>query len=237
MTKQTNDLKGSRRGGFYFKDGRPYASVTTILHETIKNPALEYWQMKQVYLAMFKDPTISQKDAMAAPSLSSGPAANRGTTVHDLVEAYDNNPEVKTTEEYEGYLQAYREFKKEMQVEVIRNEQSLFSEKYGYAGTLDKIVRLKEHKNLVLVDVKTSKDIYDDFYLQLSAYKNMVIENGLKKEIDIAVLRLDAKGRYYFAYGDYDFDAFLAVKKVWEWKHRNKLKEIGYLGGDEKNDQ
>lgn len=227
-----NDLKDNRRGGFYFKNTIPYVSVTTVLNETVKNYPLEYWQMRQVYLSMVKNPSQNEKEALSAPYSESRIAMDRGTTVHDLVEAYDNNNAVKTTEKYQGYLEAYKKFISDYQVKVLRNEESIFSEKYHYAGTLDKIVKVKNSDRLVILDVKTSKSIYDEYFLQLSAYKNACIENRLVKEADIAVIRLTDKGNYGFAYGDYDLETFLAIKKIWEWKNKDKLLKVGYLERD-----
>ena len=73
-------------------------------------------------------------------------------------------------------------------------EQRLWSDEYGYAGTVDLICKYTSHNpycvrgherefkdDLVIVDYKTSRDIYDDYFLQLAAYTHAFYERtGVK---------------------------------------------------------
>ena len=73
-------------------------------------------------------------------------------------------------------------------VETIANEIVVFSDIHGYAGTVDWVVRLTpkpEGKNPLklggptpyVVDFKTSKQVWKEYELQVSAYR-MALENG-----------------------------------------------------------
>jgi len=224
-----------RRGGFYFLNDRPYVSVTTVL-EIIDKPALRWWFGQQVYLAMLKNPSLSQKEALSAPYRTSDKAKNRGTTVHSIVEAYKKGVfdiDKKVIADYSGYAKAFKKWVKETNAKVLDNERSVVSEKYKYAGTLDLLAVLNGNKIPTIVDIKTGKDIYPEAFLQLSAYKQALVENkGIDEACDISVLLLKEDGTYKYEVGHYDFEAFLACKKIWENKYRKTLLKIGYLKED-----
>src|SRR3990167_11200386 len=85
-----------RRGGLYFIDKRPYVSVTNIL-KILDKPALTYWYGREVYRAFAFDPTLDEKTALAAPYQKRDKAADRGSTVHSIIESYKHTKEhIKT---------------------------------------------------------------------------------------------------------------------------------------------
>lgn len=228
-----NNLKGNRRGGFYFKGNEPYLSTTEIL-KIIAKPALAYWYGQEVFYAMVKDPTIDEKTALSAPYASSRSAMSRGTTVHSIVEAYK-----ATGLELEGippdfhlYAQAFYQFMKDHSVEIIEQEKTVFDTEHKVAGTLDMYCKIGN--SLHVLDIKTGKDIYNEVGLQLSSYAHMLrLEN--KKVDNISVLLLETgadklpTGNYKFAIQTEDHDAFLAAKKLYEWAYQEKLIKAGYL--------
>ena len=230
----TGDFRQSnRRGGFYWdKNGKPYISVTTIL-QVIDKPALRYWFGKEVYRAMTVDPSLSEKDALAAPYRSSKTAMSRGTTVHSIVEAYKHTKKYleNVPEDFKPYAQAFYTWFQDNDVEIIENEKTVVSKKYGYAGTLDLVVKFKKNGRTLIADVKTGKDIYTDVFLQLSAYKQAYEENG-GDEVGIGVILLstgaDGKptGKYKFEEGDYCFEEFLAARKIWIWQNQSLIESV-----------
>lgn len=228
-----NDLKNTRRAGFYFDKTEPYLSVTEVL-KIIAKPQIVYWFGKEVYRAMAIDPTIDEKTALAAPYKTSGSAKTRGTTVHSIVEAYKTTGEVIETipEEFKGYATAFYQFMKDHKVEIIEQEKTIFDKENKVAGTLDMYVKIGD--KLMIVDVKTGKDIYNEVRLQNSAYAHMLRLAGHKVD-EIAVLLLETgedgkpTSKYKFATLEEDFDAFLACKKVYEWANKEKLIKFGYL--------
>lgn len=100
------------------------------------------------------------------------------------------------------YLQIYRywQFLNEIKPLDIQSEQTVFSLRYKFAGTLDEVYKLsagiydingtkpvKLDAGRYLADIKSSKTITDDNYLQLSAYWKAYEEMN-KTEINGALL-------------------------------------------------
>lgn len=63
-----------------------------------------------------------------------------------------------------------------LRIEPIAIEKPLVSELYGYGGTTDLVGTVDGV--LEIVDIKTSKAIYDDHIYQAAAYRQLAIENG-----------------------------------------------------------
>lgn len=221
MSMNMKDFKNQRRGGCYWINGKPYLTVTTIL-KIIDKPALRYWFGKEVYLAMVKDPTLSQQEALAAPYKTSDKAKSRGLTVHSIVEAYKNVGKIKVAEDFKGYQDAFIKFITDTKAKILTQEKTVIDEENRFAGTLDMLAEINGKE--VIIDVKTGKDIYPEAFLQLSAYAHASGNN-----CDIAVLLLKDNGKYKFEYGEKDLNSFLACKKIYENIHREDLLKIGYL--------
>lgn len=225
----TSDKRNERRGGFYWVGNTPYVSVTNVL-QAIDKPALRRWVGKEVYLAMVKNPNLTESEALAAPYKISDDAKTRGTTIHSIVEAYkESGAEIKPEDaKYAGYAQAFHKWVKDNNMEVIDHEKTVISKKYGFAGTTDMIVRNRQTGEVWVCDVKTGKDIYQEAFLQVSAYKQALIENGT--QIDKAgVILLQESGTYKFGESEDYFQYFLATKKLWEFLNRETCKKLGYL--------
>lgn len=221
-----NNFKDQKRGGYYFKDNTPYVSVTRVL-EIIDKPALRYWFGKQVYKAMVVNPSISEQEALSAPYAASDKAKNRGSAVHSVVEAYKAGTAVtQSTEELQPFINAFFEWANNNHIKIISQEKTVFSKKYGYAGTYDLLATLNGGGKNILIDVKTNKDgtVYPEAFLQLSAYKHALEEEGQKTD-QIAVLALSSKGTFTFQTGQDCFEAFLNAKALWEWKNPERLSE------------
>jgi len=233
--KPKEDQKDQRRGGFYWLGKEPYASVTHIL-KVIDKPALRYWFGKQVYLAMVKDPTLDEGQALSSPYQKSEKAKGRGKTIHSIVEAYKKSGIVikDIPKQFRPYAQAFYKWVKDNNVNILQQEKTVVSKKHRYAGTLDLIAKINSEDNLWLIDIKTGKDIYPEVYLQLSAYKEAFKEQGNKVD-RIAVLLLKDNGDYKFEVGQSIINVFLAAKKLWEWFNRDICKEVGYFTEGGKN--
>lgn len=235
--KAQTDFKSDRRGGFYWHEEEPFVSVTTVL-SVVAKPALQYWFGKEVYRAMVADPSLSEKEALAAPYNSSKVAMGRGTTVHSIVENYEHKQDYvnQASEAYKPYAQAFFNFITDHDVELIEHEKTLVSHKFGYAGTFDLLARFKKSGRVFILDIKTGKDIYEDYYLQLSAYKQALKEvEGIDADMGIVLLSTGANGKptgkYKFQEADYCFDQFLSAKSLWEWKNADLIESVGYRRG------
>ena len=218
-----SDLKSNRRGGFYWIDGKPYPSVTKIL-QCIDKPALRWWFGKEVYLAMVKDPTLAQQEALSAPYKTSDKAKSRGTTVHSIIEAYKKTGKVidSVPEELRGYAEAFYTWADDNKLEVIESEKTIVNEEHKFAGTLDLLVKLNGG-DIFILDIKTGKDIYLEAHLQLSAYFN-----SQTKATRMGVLLLKEDGKYKFEEVKDNFEVFVAVKKLWEFINKETCEKIGY---------
>lgn len=229
-----DNLKSKRRGGFYFDGNTPYLSVTEIL-KIINKPQLMYWFGREVYLAMVKDPSLSEKDALAMPYKTSESAKTRGVTVHSVIEAYKHTAEqLDVAEPFRGYAKAFYKFVTERKVKIISQEKSVFSKANQFAGTLDLLVEIDDVPVPLVVDCKTGKAIYAESFLQTSAYRNALIENGIETR-GIGTLLLLENGEYKFEHEvekevlDIRFRAFLAAKILYEGLNLDSLRKVGYI--------
>ncbi len=105
-------------------------------------------------------------------------AADIGTNVHELAQLHIEDLEYELPSNeivqncFKKFLDWWNEFSKNC--EVIFCEQSFTSKLYQYGGTADLLV--KKDDEYILVDFKTSKDIYPDNLIQGSAYRQMIQE-------------------------------------------------------------
>ncbi len=171
---------------FYITEtGQLVPSVTTVLDCYPKAPAFYEW-LKKV-----GEDADSIRDE----------AGNRGSTVHNLTELYDNGEEVKLLNEqgFIGYkliewamFERYIEFRRRFPVEILLTEMHLSSDILRIAGTLDRVVVL--NGRVLILDIKTSNVVSDHFWLQQAAYKQLLAEIRPDLIIDgYAILWLNAK--------------------------------------------
>lgn len=110
-------------------------------------------------------------------------AADIGTLAHAMVQAHLQK-ETLDTSEYaalqvdlaENAVLSYYEWEKQHVVEPLMCEVSLVSEKHKYGGTVDCYCKLDGE--FTLLDFKTGKAIYEEFFVQLAAYKELLVEHG-----------------------------------------------------------
>jgi hypothetical protein len=109
--------------------------------------------------------------------------ADIGTLAHQMIVDYFNG--VKTdTAEYssdqidaaENCLLSFWEWEKGHDIKVIMAEVPLISREYGYGGTIDCFCELDGQTTLL--DFKTGKAIYTEFFYQLAAYEQLLGEAG-----------------------------------------------------------
>jgi hypothetical protein len=71
-------------------------------------------------------------------------------------------------------LISYFEWKKGHKIQDILVEEPLVSEKFGFGGTPDRLAYVDDI--LTLLDYKTGKGIYDEYYYQTCSYVKLVEE-------------------------------------------------------------
>lgn len=150
-------------------------------------------------------------------------AANRGTQVHDLAERLARGEEIEVPEELAGHVDSYLRFLEEWKPTNALLERVVVNRKWRYMGKFDMVADFPGHGR-GLVDIKTSKSIYDEVALQLCAYaeaETMLSEDGLSEEPMPSVdwcgaihVRADGYDVYRFRADDDVFRAFLYVKQV-----------------------
>src|SRR3990167_4161671 len=233
----TSDLRGDRRGGFYWRGGPPvpHVSVTKCLG-AIAKPQLLSWAAKEAYYAVIKDPGISEQEAVQAHLNVRDKAASRGSTVHSIVEAYKTSGAVigSVPGPMGGYADAFYQWIKDSHINIVEQEKTVFSDKYRYAGTMDILATLNGNSDLWVVDIKTNKAgvVYPEHHLQVSAYLAALREQGVNVKGG-AVLALREDGKYSYHQIKENFPAFLAAKTLWEWQNEETCLKLGYLKGGE----
>lgn len=175
-------------------------SVTSAIGGGLPKPYLVGWAAKVTARAAVDDHTIvaamlAKGDERAAIDhlkgaryREMGTKADRGTIVHGALEAYlAGKPMNKETVEEQlkearvplnmwrstaAMIAGLMDFLYDHEPEVYWSESTVYSRTHGYAGTADLIARMRVGDSLVpvVLDVKTSKSIYDETALQLIAY-------------------------------------------------------------------
>ena len=122
-------------------------------------------------------------------------------------------------------LEAWIKFKKDMGFIIDEVEQIVYSKRYDYAGTYDRIGYMAEVK--ALIDIKTGTSLPKTIALQTSAYMEAYNE-GKKRDERIKrrlVIQLLENGAYKMQ--EYkersDFSVFLACLNIRNWKKINNL--------------
>jgi len=168
------------------EDGSYLPSVTTILEAYPKPFALLQWM----------------KDVGSKSDEIRDAAGRRGSTVHQLTEDFDRGLEVGllddsgqpmySMEEW-SMLERYVDFTTRFSPQYDLIEQQVMCPELGCAGTIDRVGTIGGKK--YLLDIKTSNGIYNSYWLQLAAYREMLrVTAGV--EVDgVAILWLNAKTR------------------------------------------
>lgn len=165
-------------------------------------------------------------------------AGERGSKVHQACEILESGEEMKmdvklkntTTQEPEEVnvdewqaIVSYQKWFNETKPEVSAVELTVFNEKHEYAGTIDRIYRI--NGQIWVVDLKTSKAIWEEQVLQLSSYSNADVDYEALKITDEewknrknAILQIGYrlnKNGYKFTEQENKFDLFLTARKIW----------------------
>lgn len=106
----------------------------------------------------------------------------------------------------------------ENKFKVIRAEQQLVSEKYKFGGTCDIYCDLNGKKTLI--DLKTSKAVYQEMKYQVAAYKALLVENGYPVE-EVRIIRIGRNDKEGFedvnvSNLDLHWKVFAHLKRVYE---------------------
>lgn len=110
-------------------------------------------------------------------------------------------------------------------IKVLETEQPRWSPTWGYIGTGDVIADVDGV--LTILDFKTSKAIYNEYFIQTAAYQMAYQEEHPEQQIQQRwIIGVGKDGRLHEATRDNstladDFLAFRALRKIWEWDRLN----------------
>lgn len=148
-----------------------------------------------------------------------------GTAVHLACELDDDDDldEDSVPEAVAPYLAAWRAFKSDTGAEVLMNEQKLAHRSLRYAGTLDRLVRVRSG-DVYLVDLKTAISMSASFGPQLCGYQLLLDESIYDLKLARKGLQLRKDGTYRLVpYNNpNDMAAFRACLSLYHWKEANK---------------
>ncbi len=155
--------------GYYHINGRAYPSVSTVLNYRGLESGLVDWMV-----------SVGKKEAERKKDIG----IHRGNTVHKAIETGGD-----IASEFSGYLQAFHDWRATTGAILRAPETTVWSERYGYAGTIDDIVTINGGD--WPIDYKTGHEKYRD-QLQGALYRAALTEHGVDtRGIIIIYLRDD----------------------------------------------
>lgn len=160
-------------------------------------------------------------------------AGDKGSKIHlaidsliqgETVNMHDKFPsrtagrdEELTTEEYESIL-AFAAWAEKTKPVFLYTEVTVISKKYEFAGTVDCVAKIGDET--YIIDWKSSQYVWPEMEIQVSAYKEALIEMGLVDEnAKLAILQVGyKKNKAGFKWNDIEqkLPLFLAAKTIWE---------------------
>jgi len=197
------------------KNDKRLKSVTTIINGNLgwSKGALIGWTRKHC---------LNGEDSMKLLK----EAGRIGTLAHIMIEEFIKGGVVKlddyTPNEISQAKTAYYAFYNWIannNVEFHETELKLVSEQYQFGGTFDAICEV--NGKLVICDWKTSTGVYDEFLIQLGAYRQLIQENLDYKIKGAILLKLDKEEK-----GVYEEHHYKIKDLNWGWKMFKLLLKI-----------
>lgn len=170
-------------------------------------------------------PDVAIGQLKAVPS-QPHPNAAIGDEVHDAIDAWVHGREIPelTTVTAKHMFEQWLHFMEKESPEIVATEFTVWSYKYGYAGTGDLLWKYQDA--LWLVDTKTGQNIWPKVAMQCTALaKADVILDGDGTERPMPKvsryggmhIRPRSAKLYELQYADEAFEAFLALKTAFDW--------------------
>ena len=222
-------MKGKDR--HYPYGDRRLISVTSVL-DRIPKPGLEKWKKWNVIEWVLANPercegkTAKQILSYYEKEDRSSVSANMGTIAHAYLETGERTPD--TPEDAHPFLDMIDVFMREYNPRIILSERTMYSLKWGYAGTADIVMEIAGKR--YFADLKTGKSIWPEVALQLAAYRgaDFFVDNGREVPVD----ELGADSRYGLVLhvrpdkyelrtvdiGNDVYNTFLSILDVYNWE-------------------
>lgn len=251
MYFSNTERRDTEAGHFYLKDGREVPGVTGVL-DLINKPQLLNWKLEKERDAALSAAadlyTSTAKTGFLNPinfrlilkqripllkqyQVTSEKEAGLGTQVHRAIEwqlkkmaGLKADPRCPFLNPHAAEIfTTFKDWAKSVQLEPLAVELPLVHPVFDYGCTLDFVARINGEVHLV--DVKTSRTIWKEYWLQLHAQRGAWESQGWDKVGSLAILKLpkdkwDAEGKAELVpvpIKDEWFNAFIALLAVWEF--------------------
>ena len=158
-------------------------------------------------------------------------AGQRGSNVHfgaELLEQgqilHQESYKIDEWQRLVGFVNWFTEFKPEL----LATEYKVVSDKYKTGGTIDRIYRIDNQ--VILLDLKTGKRMYPNYWLQVAAYEKLIAEKKVFPKVDaVAILRLTPLRKEYYEYVILDnwedaWEAFRSCQTIWKYENGKDAK-------------
>lgn len=231
----------------YMVEGKRKTGVTTYIGIKDKSGGLIPWAV-DLAVDYLKENVGSLTDnhfeeARKQHRIKKETAASIGDEVHTWVEGYikGDKPLMPESREAQIGVNAFLDWIKENKVKFLSSERVLYSKKHDYVGKMD--IEAKVNGELCLIDIKTSKDLRNDYHMQTAAYVKADEEESGRKYAGRWLIRVAKETEHEFnkrmvekgktdqVYQvfeakfldnekdsmDKDFKAFIACKTLHEW--------------------
>lgn len=158
------------KGGYKLKNGQKVPGVTTIIGRFKDSGGLLYWACEQG--------KAIERGEISALYDKRDEAADAGTLAHACVEAHINGlplPELPDTDIGKLARQGYENYCRwadDNRLRVVAQEMELVSEEFAFGGCPDAI-GINSRGETCLLDWKTSNGVYQDYIVQLAAYRHL----------------------------------------------------------------
>ena len=182
LDKGVDTLMPHPKGGYKLKDGTRVPGVTTIISRFKDSGGLLHWAFAQGQAA--------ERGEISNLYDKRDEAAEAGTLAHSMVEAHINGTAMPDLSKYPKEIakhanQGYSNFVQwstTNSISIVHQEEELVSEVYQFGGSPDAIGIDAQHR-FCIIDWKTSNAIYQDYLIQIAAYRVLWEENHPDKPI------------------------------------------------------
>ena len=197
------------KGGYRNASGKRVPGVTTIIGRFKDSGGLLWWAFEQGKCAERGeiDSLYDKRDA----------AGDAGTLAHELVEAHinklplpDGPDNEKGHQAWQGY-QNYIRWAEDNRIRVISQEIGMVSEEHQFGGCPDAL-GVDSRGLLCLLDWKTSNGVYQDYLIQIAAYRQLWEENNPMEPIEGGFHLL----RFSKEHADFSHHYWSNLDEAWE---------------------
>ncbi len=162
-----------KRNG-YEVEGLWYPRVTSIC-KVIAKPGLERW--------------LANQESFASMQRKRKRLTEWGKDVHDIIETILMGRIPKTSADVKPSVDAFLNWFRAHRIRLHGIEKRVFSKDHSYSGTLDVLAEVDG--KMGILDLKTSRQIWDDYFIQTAAYFNAYNESAKKKAKTYWILKID----------------------------------------------